>query len=108
MDLNIMMDAHAMFPRGFHPIVPSATKDYQGSAKFHSRTARPPKYYLIDFGLSRKYDPEDGAPSELPIFGGDKSVPEHQNVTGPLNPFQTDIYYLGNAIRTRFLMVCCF
>ncbi|KAL1945818.1 hypothetical protein VTO73DRAFT_1820 [Trametes versicolor] len=60
------------------------------------------KYYFIDFGLSRRYDPMDGPPREHPIRGGDKSVPEFQPGVWKgelLDPFPTDIYYLGNLIR---------
>ncbi|KAI0786629.1 hypothetical protein C8Q75DRAFT_808160 [Abortiporus biennis] len=47
-----------------------------GEAKHYTRTAHPTKYYIIDFGLSRQYDPRNGPPLELPIPGGDKSVQE--------------------------------
>ncbi|KAJ7467078.1 hypothetical protein FB451DRAFT_1484177 [Mycena latifolia] len=52
---NIMMDGSRMFPDGFHPMSPKRKRDfYSGRAKFYTRTQRPPKYYLIDFGLSRR------------------------------------------------------
>lgn len=39
-----------------------------------------------------------------PLRGGDKSAPEHLH--GRLcNPFHTDIYYLGNLVRERFIKV---
>lgn len=96
-----------MFPVPWHPEAPDLKYDYSGRAKHYSRTERPPKYYYIDFGLSRKYDPKDGPPQELPILGGDKSVPEFQNegYNKPSNPFCTDIYYLGNLMRTEFVNV---
>ncbi|KAI0779502.1 hypothetical protein C8Q74DRAFT_1259355 [Fomes fomentarius] len=54
------------------------------------------KYYYIDFGMSIRYNPEDGPPREHPMVGGDKSVPEFRNWTGELlDPFLTDIYYIG-------------
>ncbi|TFY60102.1 hypothetical protein EVJ58_g5351 [Rhodofomes roseus] len=103
--MNVMMDAAAMYPDMWHPQVPNLKYDYLGEAKHYSRTERPPKYYYIDFGLSRKYDPNSGPPQELPIFGGDKSVPEFQGdgYDRPANPFFTDIYYLGNLMRTQFV-----
>ncbi|KZT71750.1 hypothetical protein DAEQUDRAFT_665556 [Daedalea quercina L-15889] len=105
--LNVMMDAAVMYPSMWHPAVMSYKYDYSGRAKYYNRTERPPKYYYIDFGLSRKYDLEDGSPEELPIFGGDKSVPEFQGdgYDKPSNPFRTDIYYLGNLMRTQFVGV---
>ncbi|KAH9839151.1 kinase-like domain-containing protein [Rhodofomes roseus] len=102
---NVMMDAAAMYPDMWHPRSPADKYDYSGKAKYYTRTERPPKYYYIDFGLSRKYDPDNTSPEELPILGGDKSVPEFQGrgYDKPANPFHTDIYYLGNLMRTKFV-----
>ncbi|EIW62677.1 uncharacterized protein TRAVEDRAFT_43020 [Trametes versicolor FP-101664 SS1] len=78
--MNILYDPRPLYPNMFHPL----------------------KYYFIDFGLSRRYDPMDGPPREHPIRGGDKSVPEFQPGVWKgelLDPFPTDIYYLGNLIR---------
>ncbi|KAG1767444.1 hypothetical protein EDD22DRAFT_875894 [Suillus occidentalis] len=78
--MNIMMDAKDLYVEPYHP------------------------YYIIDFGLSRRYDASEENPREYPIFGGDKTVPEFQNDSNvPLNPFPTDVYYLGNVIREQFL-----
>lgn len=77
------------------------------TAKHYSRTARPTKYYLTDFNISRQYSVRN-APEFLEdmIKGRDKSVPEFRS--DPLrlhNPFPTDVYYLGNAIRQTLLKV---
>ncbi|KAI0069907.1 hypothetical protein K474DRAFT_1609666 [Panus rudis PR-1116 ss-1] len=107
MTLNIMMDPKPTFPHGFHPRKMYMDTNFKGPVKYHTRTARPTKYYLIDFGLSRKYSPEDGPPLEPPILGGDKSVPEFQFAPGEpvrsVDPFPTDVYYLGNMIREEYL-----
>ncbi|KAH9858858.1 hypothetical protein C2E23DRAFT_872898 [Lenzites betulinus] len=58
--------------------------DLSGWAKFYHRTNHPVKYYFMDFGLFCKYNP-----------GKDRGE--------PCDPFPTDIYYLGNAIRTELL-----
>lgn len=103
-----MMDASSMYPEGFHPLAPTRKPDYTFSAKHYTRTKRPPKYYIIDFGLSCRYDPANGPPRDYPIRGGDKSVPEFED-DGEYqlyDPFPTDVYYLGNMIRTAFLVVC--
>ncbi|KIM75909.1 hypothetical protein PILCRDRAFT_45466, partial [Piloderma croceum F 1598] len=101
---NIMMDGKDLFPDGYHPISNNRKRDYSGKAKRFTRTQRPPKYHLIDFGLSRRYKPEDGAPLELPILGCDKSVPEYQtSPRPPCNPFPADVYYVGNMIREDFM-----
>lgn len=108
MELNIMMDPQHMFPHGYHPRAILSTHDLKRPAPYRSRMASRPKYFFIDFGLSRQYDPADAEPLEDVIRGGDKTVPEFQDDdTGPLNPFPTDIYYLGNMIRETFLEVIC-
>ena len=105
MGLNIMLDPNPLYPHLYHPFLPFFTMDLKGWAKPRSRTSHPTRYYLIDFGLSRKYNPQDRPPVEFPIWGGDKTVPEFQTSDDACNPFPTDIYYLGNMIRRDFLMV---
>ncbi|KAJ6456372.1 hypothetical protein C8R45DRAFT_844991 [Mycena sanguinolenta] len=125
-EFNIMMDGSQMYPEGWHPRAPKKTRDfYSGRAKFYTRTQRLSKYYLIDFGLSRRYETKNPPPLEPVILGGDKSVPEHRFTVDrndvpppstdediqnkvppkPCDPFPTDIYYLGNMIRLDFLEV---
>ncbi|CAL1706289.1 unnamed protein product [Somion occarium] len=103
MNLNIMMDPKPLFPDMYHPISVRMKKDLSGTAKHYTRTAHPVKYYFIDFGISRKYSPDNPHPLEPPIRGGDKTVPEFQRSHQPRDPFPTDIYYLGNLIREDFL-----
>ncbi|KAI0312536.1 hypothetical protein OF83DRAFT_637400 [Amylostereum chailletii] len=102
-ELNVMMDASGMYRHPYHPQMRQRRRDWKGKAKYHSRTLRPPRYYLIDFGLSRQYDPAKGPPLEMPLHGGDKSPPEHETYETPCNPFFTDVYYLGNLIREVFI-----
>ncbi|GBE80560.1 hypothetical protein SCP_0302750 [Sparassis crispa] len=104
MQLNTMMEP-TMYPDLFHPVKSTKKQDLSGPAKYYSRIERPPRYYYVDFGLSRKYDPKDGPPLEPPILGGDRSVPEFQGIGyhKTSDPFPTDIYYLGNLIRQGFL-----
>ena len=97
-----MLDPSEMFPDGFHPTQINRRTDFSGRARRHTRTQRPPRYYLIDFGLSRRY--ASRATFDEPLRGGDRTAPEHQR-GGPCNPFQTDIYYLGNLIREEFIRV---
>ena len=108
MDLNTMMDPRPLYPEMYHPAMISYKLTWDGSAKRSRRVKHPVKYYLIDFGLSRKYDPEDPSPLELPIFGGDKTVPEFQQFDEPCNPFRTDIYYIGSLIRMCFFKASSF
>ncbi|KAJ6507302.1 hypothetical protein C8R47DRAFT_1100858 [Mycena vitilis] len=107
---NIMMDGQHLYPARFHPQMPFNLPDGFHKAKHHTRTQRPVKYYLIDFGISSKFEPGEDT-RVPPILGGDKSVPEFSTLqqmslgmnTEKLDPFPTDIYYLGNLIRTEFL-----
>ncbi|KIK80109.1 hypothetical protein PAXRUDRAFT_159552 [Paxillus rubicundulus Ve08.2h10] len=103
MNRNIMFDASQLYPKPFHPVIPDLKRDFSGFGKHYSRTERSPKYYFIDFGISRRYDPSDPNPLEVPIWGGDKEVPEFQNSNDPCNPFPTDVFYIGNAIMEDFI-----
>ena len=106
MALNILMDPRPLYPNMFHPRNVDMDRKVKRKAKHSTRTMHPAKYYLIDFGLSRKYDADDASPLEEPIFGGDRSVPEFRDETiEAFNPFQTDVYYIGNLIREQFLHV---
>ena len=97
-----MFDASKMYPNGFHPVKINRNRNFQGTAKAYTRTQRPPVYYFIDFGLSRQYTSRDV--TDEPLRGGDKSAPEHKS-RRRCNPFQTDIYYLGNLVRHEFMEV---
>jgi len=79
------------------------SKDFRRKAKGYSRTRRPTRYHLIDFGHSRFYDPANGPPLDQPLRGGDKSAPEHRDGKTPCNPFPTDVYYLGNLVRKDYM-----
>jgi len=102
---NIMLDPSNMYPKSFHPADMGRSKDFRRRAKGYSRTRRPSQYVLIDFGLSRRYDPADGPPVDVPICGGDKSAPEHRDGNTSYNPFPTDVYYLGNLVREYYMEV---
>ncbi|KAJ6545128.1 kinase-like domain-containing protein [Mycena sp. CBHHK59/15] len=100
--MNIMMDGSSLYPIPFHPIKQHLKRDFSGKAPHLTRTQRPVKYYLTDFGLSRQYKLEERPPLEPIIWAGDKSAPEYQ-VCDACDPFPTDIYHLGNLIRREFL-----
>ena len=106
MRLNIMIDPRDMFPDMFHPVARHYDRNFVGPAKWRSRTMCPSRYYWTDFGLSCRYDANDIHPLEVPIIGGDRSVPEYlENEMTPRNPFHTDVYMLGNLVREDFLQV---
>ncbi|KAL4247326.1 hypothetical protein ABKN59_007456 [Abortiporus biennis] len=101
MFLNTMMDPNPMYPELYHPQSINMTKDMKHRVQHLSRTEKPTTYYLIDFGLSRRYSSNDAL--DLPIEGGIKTVPEFQGDLAdvPSNPFRTDIYYLGYMIEQQ-------
>ncbi|KAM5532831.1 hypothetical protein V8D89_013472 [Ganoderma adspersum] len=103
MSLNVMMDLAPLYSEIPHPVNRRRSYDFKRHVRRFTRTQRPVKYYYIDFGHSRKYAPDNDMPLEEILIGGDKSVPEFQGKDEPQNPFWTDIYYLGNLIRTGFL-----
>ncbi|EIW62679.1 uncharacterized protein TRAVEDRAFT_113187 [Trametes versicolor FP-101664 SS1] len=102
---NIMMDPHPLYPQLYHFVSTSERRDMSGTAKHYTRTRKPVRYYFIDFGLSRRYNPAKGPPLSRPIWGADRTVPEFHKSLEPCDPFPTDVYYLGNVIRTVFLDV---
>ena len=108
--MNIMMDATDLYPEGFHPIRQFLDAAYTPvDAKHYTRTKTPVKYYFIDYGISCKFDPEDPQPRAVPIRAGDKSAPDFENGSEePINPFPTDVYYIGNFIRTDIMEVLHF
>jgi hypothetical protein len=99
---NIMLDPSWMYPNGFHPVRIDRKRNFKGKATAYTRTQRPPRYVLIDFGLSRQYTSRDVV--DDPLRRGDMSAPEHQ-LRRPSNPFYTDIYYIGNLVRKEFMTV---
>ncbi|OCH88102.1 hypothetical protein OBBRIDRAFT_795572 [Obba rivulosa] len=54
-----------------NPMSPDQNHDFGGNARHFGRIRRPARYYLIDFGPSRKYEADDLSPDELPIVCGD-------------------------------------
>jgi hypothetical protein len=99
-----MMDPSPLFYNGFHPVDPSFTKDYKFRSRTNKRTTAPVKYYLIDFGESKYYDPKTGPPLDRPGRTQDPTVPEY-DVPGRYNPFFTDVYLIGNMIKSHVMTV---
>jgi hypothetical protein len=97
-----MFDPSGMYPDGFHPVKINRKRNFKGKATAYTRTQRPTRYILIDFGLSRQYPTRDVV--DEPLRGGDKSAPEHR-IQMPSNPFHTDVYYIGNLVRENFVTV---
>ncbi|KAI0274585.1 hypothetical protein BGY98DRAFT_992740 [Russula aff. rugulosa BPL654] len=96
-----MFDASEMYPKGYHPVQLNRSLNFKEQAERYARKVRPPRYYLIDFGLSRQYSSRNAL--DPPLSGGDKSASKHRH-GGRCNPFRTDIYYLGNLVREHFIL----
>lgn len=92
------MDASALYPHGFHPVLtdllPTADKPTQPLSRFTT----PIKYYYVDFGISVQI-PLDSLPKRAVGRDGlDQEVPELSD-TVPYDPFKVDIFILGNVFR---------
>ena len=94
-----------MFPKGFHSQKNLRTKDARGIALFFTRTQQLTRYIIIDFGMLSRYDPSDVSPREVGLIRGDKTVPEFLKGQPYHDPYKTDIYYVGNLVRTEFMQV---
>ncbi|KII93063.1 hypothetical protein PLICRDRAFT_170855 [Plicaturopsis crispa FD-325 SS-3] len=98
--LNIMMDATALYPQGWHPwrlnYAPNAITKVSPVA---SRIDHPVRYYFIDYGLSIRFF--EGESSIIRTRGGipqEKTVPELL-VDAPYDAYKVDIYILGCVYR---------
>ncbi|KAI0773720.1 hypothetical protein C8Q74DRAFT_1316758 [Fomes fomentarius] len=80
--MNIMMDATAMYPQGFHPAAPHVLPTQVTTAPVVPRSRVHVIYY----------------------YGLDRQVPEPSN-KDPYDPFKADIFMLGNMFRTCILQV---
>lgn len=95
-----MMDALPLYPVPYHPDRIDSTRDLRRRAKHLTRTQQPVNYFITDFGMSKRYDPAEGPPLEMPLWGGDRTVPEFlKSMDTPCDPFPTDVYCLGNFLR---------
>ena len=97
---NFMIESEKMFPEGFHFKRDLRKPDLSGPAKFYTRTQRPSKYFIIDYGMARRYESDNDSPLE-PTITKDKVVKLQ-------NPYQVDVYLAGELIRQVFLDVSHF
>ena len=81
--------------------------DFKRKVKQCTRTERPTRYYIIDFGLSRAFSAGEELVAPVSFAsGGDRPVPEYKDPSRAVsNPFAIDIYCLGNFIREWFMDV---
>ena len=101
---NILMDADAMYPEGFHPVSMRKTPEYSALAKYTSRASAGVKYYYVDFGIS-VYIPDTVGPNLVTgILGRDQDPPELSEDI-PYDPFKLDIFIIGNMFGQEFYQV---
>ncbi|KZO95052.1 kinase-like protein [Calocera viscosa TUFC12733] len=94
---NILMDARALFPKGFHGAF-NLSPGHRFSEKGVKRLTRlqvPVKYYYIDFGSSVMFPSfEERA---LVLFNAAVWIPPEvqANKDAPFDPFKADVFALG-------------
>ncbi|KAG7451835.1 uncharacterized protein BT62DRAFT_267364 [Guyanagaster necrorhizus] len=103
--LNVMLEASKLYHKGFHPVFHSFNNKNTGFAMHITRIQCWPRHYIIDFGYSRRYDPNE-LPSDIILAAGDRSAPElkrlHADPSARLNPFSFDVYCIANIMRKDY------
>ncbi|TDL23964.1 kinase-like protein [Rickenella mellea] len=100
---NIMMDGHALFPKGFHPT--SQMRDpstHYPAEPLRRRDVTELRYYIIDFGISTTFTD----PSEPRLVTGTMAqatnIPELSDMK-PYDPFAVDVYTLAHVFLDGFM-----
>lgn len=98
---NILMDARAMYPQGFHPVRTGRSLDLTYPARPHTRVAtmHGTRYYFIDYGVAVRIPPFE---TRLAIgnVGDNTTAPEMSALT-PYDPFKVDVYVLGQVLQRQ-------
>ena len=95
---NLLMDADAMYPEGFHPVKIMHKRDYSGWANYIPRSVAGVRYYFADFGISVHIPEEDPSKLVTGNMGRDQDPPE-LSATVPYDPFKLDIFIIGNMLE---------
>ncbi|KAF8907418.1 kinase-like domain-containing protein [Mucidula mucida] len=107
-ELNIMMDASALYPHGHHPVHTWSTPGFTDIAKHLTRTHCWPRYYLIDFDRSQRFN-GDAIPASLTLPMVPPRIhvyPENRhNRRGFFNPFPADVYALASIYTDDLKLV---
>lgn len=99
------MDGNALYPQGFHPILPDRLPNGSSTAPVLSRSAHPVKYSYVDFGISSRILPDSENKLVIGTLGRAQDVPELSDSV-PYDPFKVDVFILGNVLRKLFREVC--
>ncbi|EKM49909.1 uncharacterized protein PHACADRAFT_154561 [Phanerochaete carnosa HHB-10118-sp] len=101
---NVVIDAAALYPQGFHPSQLDMLPDLSGPAPVLKRSQSPCRYYFFDYEQSL-YIPVDVSPKIAPCwFGWDSNIPEVEFSGRPYDPFKADVWLLGRVISRE---ICC-
>ncbi|KIO16610.1 hypothetical protein M407DRAFT_33737 [Tulasnella calospora MUT 4182] len=93
---NVMMDARALYPEGWHPQAYLRTLDFKKIlAPRAIREVEHVSYYLVDFGLSTYKQ------SLTLGLAGQEPAPELSEKV-PYDPYKLDVYILGMAYKRFF------
>ena len=101
---NILMDADALYPRGYHPVNLGFLPDASHVAPRLRREHSTVRYYYADFGLSSHIPPD--SPDKLVVgeFGREQDVPELSSDV-PYDPFKVDVFIIGSLFKKHFVEV---
>ena len=103
--MNVMMDADALFPLGFHPITHEFLPDgHCDLAPVRSRVGNPVRYHYIDFGLSAYFPPGVQPRHVIGMFAREQEIPE-LSWDVPFDPFKVDIFCLGTMWKKLLYLV---
>jgi len=98
---NLLMDASAMYPEGFHPANYMYNREYSGWATQIPRSVAGVKYYFADFGISVHVPEGTPRKSTVGVLGRDQGPPE-LSASVPYDPFKLDIFIIGNMFKQEF------
>lgn len=102
-----MVDASALFPKGFHPVKTIFLPNAQTPATILPRSSANLTYYYVDYGISHYFPPGKPRQPIVGTYGRDREVPELSS-TVPYDPFKVDIFIIGNMLRHTFHDVSVF
>ncbi|GBE79224.1 predicted protein [Sparassis crispa] len=95
---NVMMDASAMYPHGFHPVKEDYLPDGETGVEPLPRSTVSIRYYYVDFGISVLIPPDVHPKLTVGELGRDREPPE-LSPDVPYDPFKLDVFLIGNLFR---------
>ncbi|KAK7024438.1 hypothetical protein VNI00_016289 [Paramarasmius palmivorus] len=106
-DVKYHDGSRAMYTEDFHPVQVNKSLDLKRQVRHRrTRTECHPRYFIIDFGSTRSYDPRKGLPEASFDDRVAEGLPEYRrrDACPTYNPFPADVYQLGKLIHDGFLI----